>query len=143
MVARRKVVKKKVTKASTSQKSISTTAKSISSSAPKKKGVVAKRKPKATSNIISLDESIVISGVMELREKLVATVTSHDEVVIDGSAVEKIDGTGLQLLVALMKQAVSSNTAISWSSASDLLLDSAAQLGLIEILGLDKLSGAE
>jgi anti-anti-sigma regulatory factor len=143
MVARRKVVKKKVTKASASQKSISTTAKSISSSAPKKKGVVAKRKPKATSNIILLDETVVISGVMELREKLAAAVTSHDEVVIDGSAVEKIDGTGLQLLVALMKQAVSSNTAISWSSASDLLLDSAAQLGLIEILGLDKLSGAE
>ena len=141
MVTRRKVTKKKVAKASSSQKSASTAANPVSASARKKKGVAAKRKPKAASIIFCLEESLVISGVMEWRDKMAAAISSQDEVILDGSEVEQIDGTGLQLLVALMKEAVSSNTTVTWKSASDVLLDSAAQLGLIEILGLDKLSG--
>jgi anti-anti-sigma regulatory factor len=79
---------------------------------------------------------------MEWREKMAAAISAQDEVVLDGGEIERIDGTGLQLLVSVMKEAVSTNTAITWKSASDVLLESAAQLGLTEILGLDKLSGA-
>lgn len=143
MVTRRKVVKKKVTKSVVSQHSASTAAKRVSPSMPKKKGVAVKRSPQGDSTVFSLGESLTISDAMEWREKMAAAVSSHDEVILDGGEVEKIDATGLQLLVALMKEAVSSNTTVSWISASDLLLDSAAQLGLIEILGMDMLSGAE
>jgi anti-anti-sigma regulatory factor len=142
MVTRRKVTKKKVATATAGNKPASTAAKRVSPSASKKKGVAAKRKPKATSNIFSLGESVVISEVMEWREKMAAAISAQDEVVLDGSEIERIDGTGLQLLVALMKEAVSTSTAITWNSASDVLLESAAQLGLTEILGLEKLSGA-
>ena len=138
MVVKRKVTKKKVAKTSVAQKSAST--KRVSTST-KKKGVAVKRKPKATSNVIALGESVLISEAAEWREKMMAAVSDNDEVVLDGGEVERIDGVGLQLLVALMKEAGSSNTAVGWKSASDALLESAAQLGLIEILSLDKLSG--
>lgn len=142
MVTRRKVTKKKVAKAATGTKPATTATKRVSPSASKKKGVAAKSKPKAASNIFSLGESVVISEAMEWREKMSAAISAQDEVVLDGSEIERIDGTGLQLLVSVMKEAVSTNTAITWKSASDVLLESAAQLGLTEILGLDKLSGA-
>lgn len=141
MVTKRKVTKKKVAKATAGKKTASTATKRVSPSASKKKGVAAKRKPKAASNIFPLGESVVISEAMEWREKMAAAVFGQDEILLDGSEIERIDGTGLQLLVALMKEAVSSNTTVTWMSTSDVLLEGAAQLGLIEILGLDKLSG--
>lgn len=141
MVTKRKVTKKKTANTSASRKSTATAAKSVSTSVPKKKGVAARRKSAVSSNILSLDGSIVISNVLEWHGKMVAAISGQDELVLDGGEIEQIDGSGLQLLVALMKEAAMSKTNISWKSASDVLCRNAAQLGLTEILSLDKLSG--
>jgi anti-anti-sigma regulatory factor len=140
MVVKRKVTKKKVAKSAAGQKPA--TAERVSSSTAKKKGIAVKPKPKATSKVIALGESLVISGAVDWREKMAAAISGNDKVTLNGGEVERIDGVGLQLLVALMKEAVNSNTTVSWDSASDVLIDGAAQLGLIEILGLDKFSSA-
>jgi anti-anti-sigma regulatory factor len=141
MVVKRKITKKKVAKSAAGQKPA--TAKRVSSSTAKKKGVAVKPKIKATSNVIALGESLVISSAIDWREKMAAAISGNDKVKLNGGEVERIDGVGLQLLVALMKEAVNSNATVSWDSASDVLIDGAAQLGLIEILGLDKFSSAK
>ncbi len=138
MVTKRKVTKKKAT----SRKSTAATPKRVPKSAPKKKGVTARRKPATPTSILPLGEAIVISNVLEWHEKMLSAISSQDEIVLDGGEIEHIDGTGLQLLVALMKEAAKSKTNITWKSASDVLHLNAAQLGLTEILGLDKLAGA-
>lgn len=142
MVTKRKVTKKKTAKKAASHKSATAAVKRTSTAASKKKGVAAKRKPSATPESFSLGEAIVISNVQEWHEKMLAAISNQDKLVLDGSEIDQIDGTGLQLLVALMKEAVTNKKNITWKAASDTLCQNAAQLGVTEILGLDSLSGA-
>jgi anti-anti-sigma regulatory factor len=143
MVTKRKVTKKKVTKKPAARKSTSPAAKRVTSAVPKKKGVAAKRKPKTVSNVLALGEALVISGADEWKQKIADTASGHDEIILDGGEIEQIDAVGLQLLVSLMKTAVNRKATVTWRSASDALIDSAAKLGLSEILALDKLPKAE
>lgn len=140
MVVKRKVTKKKAPAASAGRKTTAAAARSAPQGAAKKKGVAVRRKPKTAPECLVLGESILISNVTDWRDKMVAVLAGREEIKIDGSAVEHIDGTGLQLLVALVKEAASNKTNIAWQSASDVLQHNAAQLGLTEALNLDKLS---
>ncbi len=134
MVTKRKVAKKKTI----SRKAGADAPVPAAAVVPKKKGVAVKSKPKVSSKDFALGDAVVISNVLELQEKIVAAISSQNEIILDGGEVEQIDGTGLQLLVGLMKEANSSKTAVIWKSASDTLCNNAAQLGLVEILGLEK-----
>jgi anti-anti-sigma regulatory factor len=136
------VTKKKTVKKTAARKSVAAAPKSAAA-VPKKKGVAAKRKPKAGSGAIALGESLVISNVLEWKEKMIAAISNQDEIVLDGGEIEQIDGTGLQLMVGLMKEAASGESTITWKSASEVLCKNAAQLGLSEILSLEKDSGSE
>jgi len=141
MVIKRKVTKKKVAKADATRASTTATTKRKPASTTKKKAVVTKRKSSAAPECFSLGESIVISNVQEWHEKMLAAISSKDELVLDGSKIEQIDGTGLQLLVAFMKEGATNKTNITWKGASDTLHQNAAQLGVVEALGLDGLTG--
>ncbi len=139
MESKRKVTKKKTAKTSAASKSTAT--RRAAGGAQKKKGVAPKRNAASASGVLSLGQSIVISEVMERREQMLAAVAGRNEIRLDGKQIEHIDGTGLQLLVSLIKEAVNGNVQISWVEASDVLRNNAAQLGLTEILALDKLPG--
>jgi len=141
MVIKRKVTKKKTAKATAAGASTAAATKRRPTSTSKKKVVAAKRKSSAAPECFSLGESIVISNVQEWHEKMLAAISGQDDLVLDGSKIEQIDGTGLQLLVALMKEGAANKTNITWKAASDTLHQNAAQLGVVEALGLDGLSG--
>ncbi|MCP3671402.1 MAG: STAS domain-containing protein [Gammaproteobacteria bacterium] len=86
---------------------------------------------------LDLGEVLVISGLLELHEKAVAAIGSMAEITLDGSGIEQVDGVGLQLLVAVVKAASDKGLHVTWKGVSDTLRDSAAQLGLLQVLGLD------
>ncbi len=138
MVTRRKITKKVGNKTSAGSQASAAKPRQAKASA-QKKGVTVSRKAE-TAISFSLGEAIVIANVQVWHEKMLAAISDQDEIILDGCEIEHIDGTGLQLLVAFMKEAVARNVSISWRSASDVLRQNATQLGLTEILGLDKLS---
>ncbi|PTT76345.1 hypothetical protein DBR42_27045 [Pelomonas sp. HMWF004] len=53
-----------------------------------------------------------------------------DSVTVDGSAVDQIDGAGLQLLVSLCRTLTARNTALRLTEASAVLREGCAALGL-------------
>jgi len=57
--------------------------------------------------------------------------------VLDGRAVEQIDTTGLQLLVAARRTATDRGSAFGWHGTSDALRTCARRLGVAALLGLD------
>jgi anti-anti-sigma regulatory factor len=63
-----------------------------------------------------------------------------DPVVVDGSAVERIDTAGLQLLVAFARRQKEAGRRLHWEAASPALLSGSARLGLNEALGLGALA---
>ncbi len=86
---------------------------------------------------------MVISDALEWHNKISAAFDTAAEIVLDGSKIEQIDSIGLQLLVAIFKQASNSGVRVTWRGVSDALLVSADQLGLVEILHLDILTEEE
>ncbi len=89
---------------------------------------------------LDLGEVMVISGLSELHGKAVSAIGSAADITLDGSGIEQIDGVGLQLLVAVVKAASDKELQLTWKGASDTLCNSAAQLGLVQVLGLDTLT---
>jgi len=61
------------------------------------------------------------------------------ELVLDGSAVSRIDTAGIQLLVSLFLQCHRNETDVKWRSASDAIVRTAVALGVSEQLQLDQL----
>ncbi len=93
-----------------------------------------------SSGELDLGEVLVISDLMELHAKAVATIGNAGEIILDGSRIEQIDGVGLQLLVAVVTAASDKGLQLTWVGASDTLRNGAAQLGLVQALGLDMLT---
>jgi phospholipid transport system transporter-binding protein len=54
--------------------------------------------------------------------------------VLDGSAVQRIDKAGVQLLVAFIRERRAAHTAVGWSAASPALLEAARSLGLTKAM---------
>jgi anti-anti-sigma regulatory factor len=96
-----------------------------------------------SSGYLDLGEILVISDAMEWYQKIIAVFEGATEIQLDGGRIEQIDGIGLQLLVAIFKQAAVKGVRVVWKGVSDTLLISAGQLGLIEILRLDLLVDEE
>ncbi|GAB2563670.1 STAS domain-containing protein [Dyella jejuensis] len=67
----------------------------------------------------------------QLREALDAS-----RIVLDGSAVERVDTAALQLLVAFQRDAGTRGCPVSWAGASAPLRDAAVQLGVAQALAL-------
>ena len=68
----------------------------------------------------------------EIKQLLV----SSDEIKIDGSAVETVDASALQLLISLFEECKSKGIKISWHSESDKVNDSAKLLNITQSLNL-------
>jgi anti-anti-sigma factor len=94
------------------------------------------KKEKAVAEL-DLGKVLTISQVADWREKLVGVFDLREPIVINGGDIEKIDSAGLQLLVALMKEADATGAKIEWRAASELLKQNASQLGLDGVLHLE------
>jgi anti-anti-sigma regulatory factor len=87
---------------------------------------------------LKLDAGCTLRDCADLQFSLVAA--NGDPVVVDGSAVERIDTAGLQLLVALARRQQDAGQGLAWRAASPELLKCSRRLGLIDALGLAPLA---
>lgn len=77
-----------------------------------------------------------ISKSQALKNEMLSMVNDHDQINIDASDVERIDGTALQLLCSLFIYAKEHNLIITWLNPSEQLLESAKISGVETILEL-------
>jgi len=89
------------------------------------------------NSIFQLQSVQDISKSQTLKNDLVLLTNDHDDVVIDGSLVERIDGSALQLLSALFIYAKKNNLVINWHNPSEALRKSAETIGVDKILELN------
>ena len=77
-----------------------------------------------------LERHIEMKNVRELAERFAAALAESTRLTLDGSAVERIDGSGLQLLLAMVETARQQGREVTWQQPSASLLEAAALLGL-------------
>lgn len=85
---------------------------------------------------IALGPSLTIQEALGLKQQLGGILSAGGAVHVDGAGVRSADTAGIQLLVAFSKEAKMRNVEIIWRGASEVLLQSAARLGLSAVLGL-------
>jgi anti-anti-sigma regulatory factor len=95
-----------------------------------------KRKPARVTKSppIELDVRLTIVQAAELHRTLVARVASGGPVAIDGSRVEEIDTSMLQLLASLWRTSKERGISCTWHGVSDVLRRRAALIGVAEML---------
>lgn len=84
------------------------------------------------SNQIQLPENLTIHHIEdhfnELNKKLNEDL--GDEIVLDASAVESIDTSGLQTLLVLVKSTTDNGKKVSWQNVPEILSSSAKKIGI-------------
>ncbi len=98
--------------------------------------------PEADGNIepenpvLVLDHIQDISKSQALKNDMLILINDNDDIDIDASEVERIDGSALQLLCALFNYANQNNLHINWINPSAALKQSVQTLGMQKILEL-------
>lgn len=83
---------------------------------------------------VELDARTTIVQAADLHRTLLARVSQGEAVVVDGTRVEEIDTAILQLLTSLWRTCVERGIACTWHGASDALRQTAALVGVAELL---------
>ena len=89
----------------------------------------------AAAQPVSLPADARLGALDELKA-LLAEALQGPNAQLDGTAVERVDGASLQLLVAFRRAAAAGNCAVTWLGVSTTLRDAAALLGLTDELDL-------
>ena len=84
---------------------------------------------------ISIPADCRIAEVGPLHTQL-RSVLGASQIVLDGTAVERVDTAALQLLVVFQREAKQRERQVQWAGVSAPLHDAASQLGLVEALAL-------
>lgn len=87
-----------------------------------------------SEKVLNLGDSLTIAGVAELHQKMSTILETGEAITMQGNEIKQIDGAGLQLLAALIKEAVELGVEIRWGGISDSLRQGVRQLGLNEAL---------
>jgi anti-anti-sigma regulatory factor len=90
-----------------------------------------------TEGLITFDDTLDITMAAAYFEKLTDMLNQYKLIVLDGEAIERVDGAGLQLLVGFFKAADSLHVTIKWQACSDILKKNARLSGLTGRLGID------
>ena len=85
---------------------------------------------------LKLEPSCTLRDALDMQFQLLATDFGDSDVLLDGSAVDRIDTAGLQMLVAFAKYHAASGKRMQWIAASPELQRGSRLLGLDEALGL-------
>ncbi|EEY99774.1 anti-anti-sigma regulatory factor [Vibrio sp. RC586] len=84
--------------------------------------------------MLTLNEALDIAHVHECKQQFLLWIAKEEPLVIDGSAVVRIDAAGLQLLTSLMMTAQHSGLEIHFDQLSDVLEEGFAQLGMTDLM---------
>ena len=76
---------------------------------------------------------LMISKVGDLHDRLVEALQAEGDVIVDASAVERIDGAGLQLLYAFAKDLAKSQRSLHLNP-SPVVRDALAAAGLTDVM---------
>jgi phospholipid transport system transporter-binding protein len=87
-------------------------------------------------DFMALGPSLTIEEALGLKQQLGGILSAGGPVHLDGAGVRSADTAGMQLLVAFSREARMRHVDIIWRGASEVLLQSAAGLGLSALLGL-------
>ncbi len=90
-----------------------------------------------TEGLVNFDDTLDITMAASYFEKLTELLNQHKVIVLNGAGIERIDGSGLQLLAAFFKAAELLQVSVQWQASSDVLKNSARLSGLTDSLALD------
>lgn len=89
-----------------------------------------------------LESSLTIADVGEYHGVMSSYLEGGEPLTIDGSRVDAVDGAGLQLLSAFVKELIQKGTGVTWDGASETLLRAAQHMGVSSTLQLDQMDEA-
>lgn len=92
----------------------------------------------ANRDVLNLPADLTIVEVAAFHAEISFWLKADCSIAIDGKAVEAIDGAGVQLLAAFIKDRVACSRGVCWVNASDVLVRAATQMGLHQALLLDQ-----
>ncbi len=84
---------------------------------------------------IAITGELTIYTALELKVKLLAGLSAHEELELDLSSVGEIDAAGLQLLVMIKQQAVALGKVLSFTGHSPMVLELLDLSGLAGFFG--------
>ena len=90
----------------------------------------------ASQSEIALNSNCTVKDAVVLKRSLMALKDAQDTVVIDASAVERVDTATLQLLCAFVRERVGSDREVLWRSPSAAVFEASRLLGVSELLCL-------
>jgi anti-anti-sigma regulatory factor len=91
----------------------------------------------------TLESGCTLRDGIDMQFLLLAADCSSQQVVVDGSQVERIDTAGVQLLVAFAKGLETAGKSLQWSGTSDLLVRSCRTLGVDGLLRIPAAAASE
>lgn len=89
-------------------------------------------------NIISCGEVLDISMVSKLHDELKMAFEGEQPIGLSVADLQRIDGAGVQLLVAFFAAAEKLHLDVSWQDSSERLIDAATLLGVQQELHLNE-----
>ena len=87
--------------------------------------------------LITFDDTLDITLAATYYEQLGQLLNQHKSIALNAENIERIDGAGLQLLVAFFQAAEFLDISIQWQGCSDTLKKSAQLSGLSGSLGIE------
>lgn len=90
-----------------------------------------------SASLITFDETLDITMAATYYEKLTEILKQQKAIVLNGADIERVDGSGLQMLAAFFKTAAVLNISIHWQSCSETLKAGAELSGLTSSLKIE------
>jgi len=83
-----------------------------------------------SESTINLPTDLTIAQAEEFKLGVIELIEKNQEIVIDDSALIRIDTTGVQLILAIITHIISLNKKINWQCKSACIKESFKQLGI-------------
>lgn len=80
--------------------------------------------------ILKLPAELTISEVSEFKLQFVEYIDKNEEIILDGSDVNRIDTVGIQLLLSALMYVSSQKKSYIWHKPSSIIYQSVKQLGM-------------
>ena len=85
---------------------------------------------------LKLEASCTLRDSIDMQFQLLAVDFGDSDVLVDGSAVERIDTAGLQMLLSFTRHQATRGKSVKWSAVSPELSRGSQLLGLDSLLGI-------
>lgn len=82
---------------------------------------------------LALPEELTIKTVVEVKQQLNESLESGQPAIVESGAVSRVDGLGVQLLLAYSCAMRERNLAVDWGEPAEVLVKVSAELGVREL----------